>query len=488
MNQPGLSSDPIGFSDDDYSTVRENDREYFQRLAIEQKKLTSSLQALTSHFAKVQFRLRQIIIAPDEQKSNLIENLDEFASRGIIDDEENDCTLYTINQQQVNQFKLIKKLQTESSVASNFANEKAIKFEVNKNDTEIMNEESVNHLKTEIHNLDTLVADLQYETTNLKHMAAAMVGYRTCDEIYVPSTRSTCQSISDEDDNILTEYGDFGSISARKNPSSTIKRYEQSLNDVRQRPLTDFKSPTKCSSSKVCHWGHIQAKLEIDVQNIISVVSIEPLETHQFEQQTNVKLMSQKEITKMIRKELCGTLRELIEHGLRSKGYELNFLRCCIRRIDKRNDSKWKSKHAWDIIMEFYNLNDGNRRYRTPSNTLNESFRLNRTSFTSQNKELLKAIGDIINIHVRCNTNPNSYFKAFVLLGLNRKKLPHWLNIIFNCTDLIEANYSDSSLVRQSEFFDILECLDSLSAYELNLPIDTLADRLNNGMDKNVFD
>ncbi|KAG4076459.1 hypothetical protein HA402_005902 [Bradysia odoriphaga] len=493
MDEPGQRYEPVGSSNECYSNVKHDESEYFQCLEGEQEKLSSSLQALTSHFAQVQFRLRQIVSAPEEEKFNLIENLDEFASRGIYDDKD-DCMLSAINQQQVNQFKLIKNLQTELCAASNFANDGEINFENAK--TETVDDEALDntevdlsHLKIQICNLDTFVTDLRYETINLKQMAKAMVGYRTCNEIYsVAGTTSTCQLRCDEDENCFSEYDDFMSAHRHKKPLSTLQSGEQSSHEVRQGPSMELKSPgtnrIKYSSSNVCHWRHIRAKLEIDVQNIISAVTIEPLEAHHFEHPNGIKTLLQKEITKMVRKELCSTLRELIEHGIHSRGHELNFFGCCIRRTDKQKTSsneiaKRSGKHAWDIIVEFYNLNDGNQRYRNPCRTLNESFQLNRLSMDSVKDQLLKAIGDIINIHVRFNANQNSYFKAFVLMGLNMRKLPYWLSIIFKCPDLIEVNYSDESLVRQPEFSDILECLDLLSNYQFNLPIDTLADRLN---------
>ena len=39
-----------------------------QMLEQEQEELTSSLMALTTHFAQVQFRLKQIVAAPNEEK------------------------------------------------------------------------------------------------------------------------------------------------------------------------------------------------------------------------------------------------------------------------------------------------------------------------------------------------------------------------------------------------------------------------------------
>lgn len=56
-----------------------------KRLQDEQEQLNSSLLALTSHFAQVQFRLKQIVTAEDEDKEGLLRELEAFAFRGIPD-------------------------------------------------------------------------------------------------------------------------------------------------------------------------------------------------------------------------------------------------------------------------------------------------------------------------------------------------------------------------------------------------------------------
>lgn len=54
-------------------------------LEEEQELLNSSLFALTTHFAQVQFRLRQVVNAPTDSREDLLKSLEEFAFRGIPD-------------------------------------------------------------------------------------------------------------------------------------------------------------------------------------------------------------------------------------------------------------------------------------------------------------------------------------------------------------------------------------------------------------------
>ncbi|XP_011255139.1 RUN domain-containing protein 1 [Camponotus floridanus] len=87
---------PVGANDgdefgDEYKYVNANidnlayDMERVKVLEEEQEMLNSSLIALTTHFAQVQFRLRQIVDAPASEKETLLKELEEFAFRGIPD-------------------------------------------------------------------------------------------------------------------------------------------------------------------------------------------------------------------------------------------------------------------------------------------------------------------------------------------------------------------------------------------------------------------
>jgi len=61
------------------------DRERLRDLEDEQEQLNSSLLALTTHFAQVQFKLTQVTQAPAEDKERLLKQLEDFAFRGCPD-------------------------------------------------------------------------------------------------------------------------------------------------------------------------------------------------------------------------------------------------------------------------------------------------------------------------------------------------------------------------------------------------------------------
>ncbi|GFS07305.1 RUN domain-containing protein 1 [Elysia marginata] len=68
-----------------YEPSRVNDADELRRLEEEQEQLNSSLLALTTHFAQVQFRLKQIVSAEPDDKETLLKELEEFAFKGIPD-------------------------------------------------------------------------------------------------------------------------------------------------------------------------------------------------------------------------------------------------------------------------------------------------------------------------------------------------------------------------------------------------------------------
>ena len=49
----------------------------------EQEEMGNSLMALTSHYAKVQLRLQQIVAAPNSAREELLRDLEQFAFKGI---------------------------------------------------------------------------------------------------------------------------------------------------------------------------------------------------------------------------------------------------------------------------------------------------------------------------------------------------------------------------------------------------------------------
>ncbi|CAH1787377.1 unnamed protein product [Owenia fusiformis] len=80
----GASASPGPSGNEEYNSDPTH-TDQLQKLEEEQEQLNSSLLALTTHFAQVQFRLKQIITAPSDDKESLLKELEEFAFKGIPD-------------------------------------------------------------------------------------------------------------------------------------------------------------------------------------------------------------------------------------------------------------------------------------------------------------------------------------------------------------------------------------------------------------------
>jgi hypothetical protein len=85
---PGRRLAPLGQDNEAEDRELEEKASLAEKVKImeeEQEELNSSLMALTSHYAKVQMRLQQIVSAPGESREDLLKDLEQFAFRGIPD-------------------------------------------------------------------------------------------------------------------------------------------------------------------------------------------------------------------------------------------------------------------------------------------------------------------------------------------------------------------------------------------------------------------
>jgi RUN domain-containing protein 1 len=95
----------------------------------EHETLLSSLMALTTHFAQVQFRLHQVIEAPEKERDVLLKKLEDFADRGIPNYNENQNEigakniLTNIDSQKNHQQELIEQLKTQLDDLEKYAYE-----------------------------------------------------------------------------------------------------------------------------------------------------------------------------------------------------------------------------------------------------------------------------------------------------------------------------------------------------------------------------
>lgn len=197
----------------------------------------------------------------------------------------------------------------------------------------------------------------------------------------------------------------------------------------------NFKKNTLKKTTRGNHWGDLRAKLEVDIQEILSLViqinqtaaneeklkklrdkEVETEDDDVFvEAKTKVQARKQSryrsssssssivppfnsltssksdelkslniELITLVRKRFAVTLQKLVQHGLRSVNetrHLVPFIGCFANfqvKGERREypEEEYTEMHAWELILEYYNLKNGDYYTETPAQKLSQSFNL----------------------------------------------------------------------------------------------------------------
>ncbi|XP_063709433.1 RUN domain-containing protein 1 [Culicoides brevitarsis] len=547
----GSSSEPLSTSETALRAMEE-----------EQEMLTSSLMSLTSHFAQVQLRLRQIMESPPEERDQLLKGLEEFAFQGIpelnippeVANTENLLDT-AVEEQGTRQRELIDTLKSQLEELEKYAYESGTgilpqsilvekqkviidelksKINLNLDETDLpqlspddlkkhvdsalgefvsplkMKEQLVTQLKTQITDLERFIKFLQTDGFEKKMMAKGK---------FNADLKCECKNVhTGEESSKSIKRAYDASSSSYHQPQETLNGKAISLLDKAATMLQFFAmSQFGCSSQrfqmntlkkthKGNHWGDLRAQLEVDVQEVLSLVKeTSKLLLQERRKKRNNSTSSQDsqdsklkppkysdpelialsaELTTTVRKRLAISIQRLMEHGLRGMNEQTSlvpFIGCFshVSRSDYEEyvdgpDGAYREMHAWELILEYYHIKNGEQYNETPARKLSQSFNLDicAGNVQSAKQSLLGTVGTIIALHSPYKRSYNAHFKAFLSAALNAKKLTQWLHLIFQCKELVQTYYSEWSYVRNTGFQDALKSLEILSRYEFELPID----------------
>jgi RUN domain-containing protein 1 len=148
------------------------------------------------------------------------------------------------------------------------------------------------------------------------------------------------------------------------------------------------------------------------------------------------------ELLTTVRKNLAITLQKLIQHGLRRPNESSSlvpFIGCFFipsqqvnqeyharsqhyrKSAENGDEEEWGNEiSAWELILEYYHIKNGEIYNETPARKLSLSYNLDIVGNTqvSNKQSLFSAIGSIIQIHSPYKRSYNTHFKAFVSAGL----------------------------------------------------------------------
>lgn len=508
-------------------------------LEEEQDMLNSSLFALTTHFAQVQFRLRQIVDAPSEDKEELLKALEEFAFRGIPDvsfvhDKISEASLSeAVRLRRVEQQELIEKLKSQLHELEQYAFESGeaglppqdiilerqriilneVKHRLNLHELDEdklhrlspaelrehvdialghlvnplkMKEHLVSQLKTQVADLERFINYLQQASEAIKNDGGVgskcacgcslhSVGKQSMQKDtvggMVQRTAVLLQMFA------LLQMGCGGNPNAGGRPSSGFK-----MNDLKR-------------TMKVNHYGDLRARLEmaiIRVQDLLKKSSSlnHPNNSNPYCDQGDYSsdsdsptVLCNVQLTTAVRKHLATSIKDLIEHGTYTTdghgggGTIVPFIGCFQARrteVYAARNGAGPGMHAWELILEYYELKNGDRFNSMPARKLSQSFNLEiaGATATSSKQNMLCAIGGIIATHARYKRTYDSHFKAFICAALNANKLVTWLGLLFQSKQLLNMHYESWSYVAKTGFQDSLQSLDRLSHCKFDLPVD----------------
>ncbi|CAH1153711.1 unnamed protein product [Phaedon cochleariae] len=497
--------DPLGAPNDeendvdivkyDYSCDHHNPygMEKLRSMEEEQELLNSSLFALTTHFAQVQFRLRQVVNAPSEDKEDLLKSLEEFAFRGIPDvglvkermDEASLAEAVRLRRSQ--QKELIERLKSQLRELEQYAFESGeagipqdvllerqrvilnelktrMNLELDEHSFQQMTKDDVSkqinmafdqlvsplrvkehlvgQLKTQIADLERFISYLQADTKHSK--CSCGCSYHTLKQ---PYKSETTLGLIQRTATILQM---FAVLQLGCGPHHFRK------NDLK-------------NTMKVNHWGDLRAKLEMSIIRVKDLVMQSEYKDQEGEYSSDSESQSVScnvQLTTAVRKYLAACIRDLMQHGAYSMQSTslVPLIGCFPRRASVGNTHI----HAWEIIMEYYKMKNGEKYNSTPARKLSQSFNLDiaGSSPSSNKQNMLCCIGSIISTHTPYKRSPDSHFKAFVCAALNANKLVPWLTLIFTCNQLVKTYYQPWSYVAKTgKSFDLCYGVDIVSLF-----------------------
>ncbi|KAG5876338.1 hypothetical protein JTB14_003661 [Gonioctena quinquepunctata] len=479
--------DKFGYSCDhnQYSLEKIRDMEEEQEL------LNSSLFALTTHFAQVQFRLRQVVNAPAEDKEELLKSLEEFAFRGIPD------------------VGLVKERMDEASLAE------AVRLRRSQQ------KELIDRLKSQLRELEQYAFDsgeagipqdvlLERQRVILNELKTRMNLELDEQNFYRMSQADVCKQVNSALDELVSPLKVKEHLVAQlKTQVADLERFisylqadtkhskcscgcsYHSLNKpyksettlgLIQRTATilqmfavlqlgcgphQFKKNDLKNTMKVNHWGDLRAKLEMAIARVRELA--EQSETRNYQEgeyssdSESHSIACNVELTTAVRKYLAACIRDLMQHGAcTAQSSSLVPLIGCFPRRSPPNNTQI---HAWEIILEYYKMKNGEKYNSTPARKLSQSFNLDiaGASPSSNKQNMLCCIGSVISTHTPYKRSPDSHFKAFICAALNANKLVSWLTLIFTCNQLVKTHYRPWSYVAKTGFQDSLRSLDTLT-------------------------
>uniref|UniRef100_F1L3B3 RUN domain-containing protein 1 n=1 Tax=Ascaris suum TaxID=6253 RepID=F1L3B3_ASCSU len=492
----GESSDEQPYSIDEKSRLRE--------LEEEQQRLNNSLLSLTTHFAQVQFRLKQVAQADDRDRDKLLKELQEFAFKGCADLDEikrqrkardnAEGQSEEVLKNQKRQMQLIDQLREQLTDLEKFA------YETGQGG--LPSNELIAKQKAVLDKLHERM-QLNLELDKMSYSDLQKQVDEALKQLVDPM-RAKEQLVEQLQTQIvdLERFVSFLQVETPERPPTSIASMP-----VARPKRSSVLSLVGCGSRKFernelkntlrgNHYGDVRARLELAVDATVNVCekylllaidSESPRSRMQSMGSSSIDEdifeRSEEEVVWVVRKELCPALRHLLEHGMNTTVVQtyapFTPFGCFPARSHQRyalraSSSVHKLGHIWDVILYYFDSKNGREFSDAPVRKLSQSFQLNSVAGRSVTSKqiLLSTIENVVATHSRLKRSPDAMWKAFVSAALNEKKLPAWIRIIFRTREIVESCFQPWAYVARTGCEDCYELLERLHKYHLELPVD----------------
>lgn len=513
---PVISSEPKSFSTSNTK---------LHQLENEKEELQQSLFSLTSRFAQIQFRLHQIMEADNEEKPRLLQELDELANRGCIDNSIVSEIKQEVTTEETEQKKkqeaIIQELKHQLDDLENFAFQQGrggVPQSIVLEKQQIILEQLMSKLNLRVQTEELAQASVEDLKKRVDNAVAEIVNPGIIKEKLVDHLQTQIQDLERFVEFLQVEVGDEGegkrssgsvpnaSVEDRKKSKESLAMLKRLLSIVQVFTITQLSCGTKQMQKETIEEsakGNIKRlldNLKKAVNNVKALTTESRFEVTQScdESEGNTKelfygemednetaavLSVDNELTQVVRKELCPAISNLMAHGLvvdatvSPNAGLVTPISCLLPR--KLNSALGtKPLHPWELCMEYYGLKNGAQVARSPSRMLTRSFGLDNLvssgsdHYVSVKHSFLEAINMVINDHNPLKRSYDVMLKALICLGLNSGKLPMWIRLIMKTSSLISDHYTDYSYVAQTGFEGALTILSRLNSLSFNLPVD----------------
>ncbi|XP_066484262.1 RUN domain-containing protein 1 [Tiliqua scincoides] len=508
-------------------------------LRAERRRLHSALLALASHFAQVQFRLRQVARAGPAQQQRLLRELEDFAFRGCpgsglglaaaggsaesehekqeqlevrkekqrelilqlktqLDDLETFAyqegsydalpQSMVMERQRVIIEELIKKLDMNLSEDIASLSPEELRQQVDAAVAQIVNparvkEQLVEQLKTQIRDLEMFINFIQEESSPGKSEDGhcdSSIG-KSGSGAGKPNTRQPHASnrVSPEDAQRMRETG----LHLMRRVLAVLQIFAVSQFGCATGQIPQHLWPRDQSDRD---YSPLVKKLELAVAHVRQLAQKYQLSESEhvisYSGSQDASMGGRDELTLAVRKELTTAVRNLLAHGLYTPSPEMSLVLAPIACLLPVLNSSPQTMHPWELFVKYYNSKNGRAFVESPARKLSQSFALPVMGGVpvTPKQSLLSAIHTVLSEHDPFKRSADSELKALVCLALNEQRLVSWLNLICKSGALIQAHYQPWSYMAQTGFEGALNILSRLSNLHFSLPVDLAVRQLKN--------